>query len=174
MSITHGRPSHYSRGVCRCPICHKAFKEWQAERLASGEIDHGTITAYVYGCHCDQCKDAAAEYRARYRPEPEPQPKRDTSVAVAHSSTAPRERPDISAWAEHGACRGEDPDLWHPSGGQGSGTDWSTARAICAGCPVRAQCAAYAIEWETSTVSVLSMWGGLTRAERLRQRRSMA
>jgi hypothetical protein len=47
------------------------------------------------------------------------------------------------AWMKRGACRGEDPAMFFPTRGV-SAAAMAKARAICAGCPVRAECLAYA------------------------------
>jgi len=76
-------------------------------------------------------------------------------------------------WAA-GACRTADPDLWF-----GPDAEFVTARRqreaqakeICAGCPVRDACLAYALD----TREAYGIWGGLNEDERrvlLRQRRA--
>lgn len=68
-------------------------------------------------------------------------------------------------WRDRAACRGEDPDLFFPPE-DGNAVDANRkARAICAGCPVAAQCLEFALaapeRWGT--------WGGKSE----RQRRDM-
>ncbi|MBF6399752.1 WhiB family transcriptional regulator [Nocardia cyriacigeorgica] len=46
----------------------------------------------------------------------------------------------LLTWQDRAACRGADPELWFPINIDGAGA----ARAVCARCPVRAQCAAMA------------------------------
>ena len=69
-------------------------------------------------------------------------------------------------WRERAACRGMNVDIFvgtntvrtrHP--------DYTTARAVCAACPVTRECLA---EAGSST----GMWGGLDEAERLGHRRT--
>lgn len=58
---------------------------------------------------------------------------------------APRSRDDT--WRQRAACRGEDPDLFHaPAGGTMDPDQEATARAICATCPVREACLAWALD----------------------------
>jgi hypothetical protein len=67
-------------------------------------------------------------------------------------------------WRERAACRGQDPDLWYPE----RGADVSIAKAICAGCPVRADCLAFAL----GNGEHHGIWGGLSERQRRRMRRS--
>jgi WhiB family redox-sensing transcriptional regulator len=64
------------------------------------------------------------------------------------------------AWAESAACAQVDPDLWFPDQGQRS--QHREAKAICAACPVRAECLAYAV----GRGEVHGIWGGLDYTER--------
>lgn len=123
-------------------------------------LRHGVRSTYTHhGCHCDECTAAQRNYMREYQ-------RQRQEVTMDDG----RGHPDISAWATHGLCVGEDPAIWHPTGGHGKGADWDTARAICMECPVRLQCLAHAVEHETFA-AVESMWGGLTTDERRRIRR---
>lgn len=62
------------------------------------------------------------------------------------------------SWQDKAACKGKEPDLWFPDGNAST----REAKAVCAECPVRVECLAYAIETRTDT----GIWGGLTEAER--------
>lgn len=69
-------------------------------------------------------------------------------------------------WRERAACRGIDTDLWYPTLGEPT----AEACAICAGCPVRAEC----LDEALSVPERFGIWGGLTfkqRRELLRRRR---
>ena len=66
-------------------------------------------------------------------------------------------------WMQHGACVGEDPDLFFPS----EGGPATKAKAICAVCPVRVECLTFAVSEPIS----FGIWGGLTPRERRRVRR---
>ena len=66
-------------------------------------------------------------------------------------------------WRAAAACLGADPDLFHPV----TPTDEAEAKAICAWCPVRADCLAFADEHAIGH----GIWGGLTEDERRRERR---
>lgn len=66
--------------------------------------------------------------------------------------------PVVQDWLEHAACRGVDPSLWFPS----STADAQEARRICAGCPVQAECLAYALE----NVEQHGIWAGTNRSQR--------
>lgn len=69
-------------------------------------------------------------------------------------------------WAAAAACRGHDPNLWFLDDPGGS---YQTARRICAGCEVRAEC----LDWAIATHTNYGLWGGLAPHERrpLRRRR---
>ena len=62
------------------------------------------------------------------------------------------------AWHQHGACRGADPNLFFPERGESV----KEAKAVCARCPVRAECLEYALE----NHEVVGIWGGLSARER--------
>jgi WhiB family redox-sensing transcriptional regulator len=80
-----------------------------------------------------------------------------------------RERTGLGPWGERrgdvpqpdwtlAACRGCDPNLWHPSKGE----DQRPAKQICARCPIREGCAAYAI----GAQETFGIWGGMAECER--------
>jgi len=66
-------------------------------------------------------------------------------------------------WRSLAACQFAEPDLFFPISSSGpSGPQVAQAKAICAGCPVRRQCLAFALR----THQVDGVWGGLTEQER--------
>ena len=68
---------------------------------------------------------------------------------------------DDTAWMKHGACRTvADRDIFFPDRGQ-SGRE---AKSCCAGCPVRDQCLAYALQNRI----LHGVWGGANERERRR------
>lgn len=68
-------------------------------------------------------------------------------------------------WALNAACRGTDPDLFHPGRGEGS-TTVAAAKAVCATCSVIAECRDYALRNKER----LGVWGGLSGKQRKRIR----
>lgn len=68
-------------------------------------------------------------------------------------------------WADHGACRGLDPDLFFP---EKAGAEIRFAQAVCARCPVIAECREWGILHE-----IHGIWGGLTQNERRAIRRKL-
>ncbi len=68
-------------------------------------------------------------------------------------------------WQVHAACRGMSVDLFYNGdnerGARKRQRD-STAKAICANCPVMTQC----LTWALSVGEPNGVWGGLTTAER--------
>ena len=78
------------------------------------------------------------------------------------------EEPFIDAgepWYERAACASHSPDIFFPE--TETPTASRAAKAICAGCPVRAECLAFAME----TVQTDGVWGGMDAGERRRMRR---
>lgn len=78
---------------------------------------------------------------------------------------------DSTAWRELAACRRYDPELFFPIGKAGRArAEIQRAKAVCAGCPVRQRCLAFALD----THQEYGIWGGYDEDERramLRQRR---
>jgi WhiB family redox-sensing transcriptional regulator len=71
-------------------------------------------------------------------------------------------RPDIE-WQEAAACRQADPELFFPIGTAGAAAaEIQRAKAICARCPVRRPCLAYAL----ATGQDFGIWGGHDENER--------
>lgn len=66
-----------------------------------------------------------------------------------------RERPQ---WQDEALCAQADPESWYPE--QGGST--TAAKQVCMGCPVRAQCLAYALAGHER----FGIWGGLSERER--------
>lgn len=72
------------------------------------------------------------------------------------------------AWKLDAECAGEDPELWFPqSDGERASARHvkaitAVARNICAGCPVKIDCLAFAISLDLR----YGIWGGLTERER--------
>lgn len=69
-------------------------------------------------------------------------------------------------WRSDAACRGVDPEIFHPERGE------STAypRSICASCPVQADCREYAVIANEK----YGIWGDTSRRERRRLRNARA
>ena len=68
-------------------------------------------------------------------------------------------------WRNLAACRGLDPDLFFAE--RGDTLTVRNARAVCAGCPVAAECLEYAI----ANDETVGMWGGLCGDELIREER---
>jgi WhiB family transcriptional regulator, redox-sensing transcriptional regulator len=72
-------------------------------------------------------------------------------------------------WRHRAACRDEDPELFFPVSEIGLGArDVDRAKAICARCPVRAQCLEYALD----NALDYGVFGGTTETERRELRRA--
>lgn len=68
-------------------------------------------------------------------------------------------------WQEHGSCRDADPLLFfHPQNERGSSRIRRdrAAKMVCAGCPVRMECADYAVRAREP----YGVWGGLSEEDR--------
>lgn len=63
-------------------------------------------------------------------------------------------------WQTESACRGVDPELFFPA----TEDEAAPAKAICATCPVRMACLAFALERNEK----FGVWGGMTEKERTR------
>jgi WhiB family redox-sensing transcriptional regulator len=68
-----------------------------------------------------------------------------------------------SHWRSAAACQSCDPDLFFPLSSSGPAVEQiARAKEICAGCPVRRECLAFALR----TRQAHGVWGGLTEQER--------
>jgi WhiB family transcriptional regulator, redox-sensing transcriptional regulator len=66
-------------------------------------------------------------------------------------------------WRSAAACRSCDPDLFFPVSSSGLPLEQiAEAKAICAQCPVRSECLAFALR----THQVHGVWGGMSEQER--------
>jgi WhiB family redox-sensing transcriptional regulator len=66
-------------------------------------------------------------------------------------------------WSAHGACRGEDPELFFPVGTTGPALlQVKKAKDVCRRCPVLAQCK----EWTLETKPSAGVSGGLSEQDR--------
>ena len=84
---------------------------------------------------------------------------------MADVSRLPGPNADFWDWQLSGACRGEDPRLFfHPEGERGEVREarQKAAKAICAGCPVLAECRSHAL----AVREPYGIWGGLSEDER--------
>ena len=71
-------------------------------------------------------------------------------------------------WTKHAVCRKTDPDELFVQGAA-----QNRAKAVCSGCPVRAECLAYGLDNRVE----FGVWGGMTERERralLRRRPTVA
>lgn len=84
---------------------------------------------------------------------------------VAPPATFHPERP---AWQQQGACLGHNPDLFFPE--RGEREQAREAKAVCAACPVKAECLAFALD----TGLHYGIWGGTSERERQKLRRKKA
>lgn len=86
-------------------------------------------------------------------------------VSTVHSGRSRSSPPDAksgAAWRDRAACRAVDPELFFPVGDSGPAlAQVAEAKAVCARCPVTAQCLAFALLAIPEGVA-----GGLTSAER--------
>lgn len=71
--------------------------------------------------------------------------------------------PKVLAWQEKAACRGADPEWFFSA----APDEVLAAKAICAGCPVRAQCAGHA----QAEPEHYGVWGGIDLDEQRRAAR---
>jgi WhiB family transcriptional regulator, redox-sensing transcriptional regulator len=65
----------------------------------------------------------------------------------------------VPAWMDFALCAETDPDLFFP---EGQGVSPRKAKSVCARCPVRRPCLAYALEHAVP----FGVWGGKSESER--------
>lgn len=70
---------------------------------------------------------------------------------------------DACEWQERAACRGTDPEIFHPE----KGGSPAAAQRICARCDVREECLLYALKHDER----FGIWGGLSENDRRKLRR---
>jgi WhiB family redox-sensing transcriptional regulator len=71
-------------------------------------------------------------------------------------------------WLDNAGCRGLDTELFFPAGPKGPGRrEADEAKAVCKTCPVRRQCAS----WALAKAQEYGIWGGMDEEERVRARR---
>jgi WhiB family redox-sensing transcriptional regulator len=73
----------------------------------------------------------------------------------------------VPLWRRQAACASTDPGLFYPPDGWIGQVAVEAAKAVCAGCPVRADCLADALAWERP-IDRHGVLGGLTAGERAR------
>ena len=73
-------------------------------------------------------------------------------------------------WRHRAACRDEDPELFHPVASGGPALlEVARAKAVCAFCPVKPECLAWAL-----ARGEYGIWGGATENERREMKRRAA
>ena len=74
--IVHGTYSTYFWNNCRCDLCREnqaaRNRRNRARQLATGNLNHGTRSAYDAGCRCDACRGARREAYLRLDSERKP------------------------------------------------------------------------------------------------------
>lgn len=73
---------------------------------------------------------------------------------------------ETAGWWSEAACRGLDPNVFHPSPDDVAGL--RAAVAVCETCPVRDECLRYALE----TGEEQGVWGGVSGRARKAMRRN--
>jgi WhiB family redox-sensing transcriptional regulator len=71
--------------------------------------------------------------------------------------------PELFDWMARGNCRGKPTAMWFPASGDGA-----AARALCATCPVAAECLEYALTDEPAPEGI---WAGTDERERAGMRK---
>jgi WhiB family redox-sensing transcriptional regulator len=74
--------------------------------------------------------------------------------------------PSFASWVAKASCSGHDPGLFFPDPGDTEAV--CQAKRICSRCPVSDLCRAYGL----AHPGELGIWGGLTEAERVHERRA--
>jgi WhiB family redox-sensing transcriptional regulator len=71
-------------------------------------------------------------------------------------------------WMDDATCRTTDPDIFFPPEETKYARSVHRAKKVCAGCPVVAECAEYALNHPDH---MLGVWGGMSESERRTLRR---
>lgn len=114
----------------------------------------GTRTRYAAGCRCEACAEANRQYGREHR------------FPTGREELPVKQMPPMGSWVEAAACRGSEPELFHPD----RGASTASAKAVCAGCPVIDECLAWALD----TTQKYGVWGGTSEKERRIMRRVAA
>jgi WhiB family redox-sensing transcriptional regulator len=69
---------------------------------------------------------------------------------------------ELEPWQDRANCIGTDPELFFPKAGKRS----EEAQEVCSRCPVMSQCLEYALSHNDR----YGVWGGLSEADRKRQK----
>lgn len=69
-------------------------------------------------------------------------------------------------WFDHAACRGMDPNIWHPEQHQNGMA--AQAKKICASCPVLEQCRIWSFDLACET-DLVGIYAGISKRERNRR-----
>ena len=93
---------------------------------------------------------------------------RDPATDAERQHPLPAVGYDRGSWRESAACRHADTELFFPIGKTGLAMDEiQRAKAVCASCPVRKDCLAFALD----TNQEYGIWGGYDEDERRPLRR---
>ena len=80
--------------------------------------------------------------------------------------------PERWTWMNDAACAGMSINIFFPRNADEGVFDFSIARVVCAGCPVKAECRAFIDRIETMPGNqAFGFWGGETPKERSKRRR---
>ena len=77
------------------------------------------------------------------------------------------ELPQPQPWRDQAACIGHPIDWWFPPKGGSTAPEARKAKAICAECPVRAECLEHAV----TTPEMVGIWAGTSERQRRALRR---
>jgi len=113
---------------------------------------------------------STAQAPARTRPARSAAPSTRPATRSARPRTGPGPYPGADdQWQERSACRTANPALFFAPENEGNHQRRfreTAAKAICAHCPVRALCRAYAVQADEP----YGIWGGTTERERQEKR----
>jgi WhiB family transcriptional regulator, redox-sensing transcriptional regulator len=95
-------------------------------------------------------------------------PSRDPAARGAILRRLPPADYGLASWRDSAACRHVDTELFFPIGKAGAAVaETRRAKLVCAGCPVRRACLAFAL----ATGQEYGIWGGYDEDERRQLRR---
>ncbi len=131
---------------------------WKARELQGGRLVSSRDLAAELHTSADYASRVVRELRAAHRANPTTPP----SAPARTDATGPAG--EGASWLERAACGDQDPELFFPERGQQARAQ--TARQVCAGCQVTAECLEVAVKGAISRADDHGIFAGTKPHER--------
>ena len=115
---------------------------------------HGSAACYSAGCRCDECREAANEYRRGLRA-------RAKGIDITEKPSDEYRLYEPETWIQRAACAGLPSSMFFPDPRRNNVPD-SRARRICQTCPVVDECLTSALKNREK----YGFWGGVPERRR--------